>query len=277
MPVILKRTALKQGFNVVDIPIGVGAAVHQLYVKAHSEKDASSGSSGAGAANASSSSSSTLFIGNVDLRMGMDHIDIDSYLREMLQKFGEIDTIAISDTRNIALAEDDVGLLEGSNTTSTRSRFAHVKFQEKNGMNDFLKAVKRGNMEYITESIGKKWGGTMAKQINKSAESIAKSFSFGITTKKLQKMKSDVNSFMEDFEEEEVREKMRLIQASKEVDEDGFQMVKSRNKRKKSNDNGENSKKKRKKNKKKTGKFGYRGYRGGLYLCTVFVLCFRQL
>ena len=71
--------ALK-GFNVVTVPMG--NVTHQLFLKEHS-----------------ATSSGVLFVGNVDLTLGMSFADIDSYLRDLLGGFGDITGVSVSSNR----------------------------------------------------------------------------------------------------------------------------------------------------------------------------------
>ena len=153
---MIERVELKSGYIVVDVPVGMGGSIHQLYVKEHSGRDAMQESS-------NSSSSSTLFVGNVDLCLEMSHQDIDAYLREMMSNFGTIEAVYVSaiasdvkrrrnrsddDANDQSDSDDDEGtaINNGVETiqhiTTNRSRFAHVVFKKKSDMKSFLNFVK---------------------------------------------------------------------------------------------------------------------------------------
>jgi len=268
---MLTRSELKSGFIVIDIPIGIGGAVHQLYVKEHSGRDA--GTTGT----APSAAGVTLFVGNVDLHLDMSHEDIDGYLRELMSQFGDINSVYVSaesesnkrgrkrqrtdsagGSANTNDDDDDDDDEEQSNgiqsvrsLTTGRARFAHVQFANKKGPASFLKVVRSGQLDFITRAVGKKWGLSEGYSGIKNAASIRKGLYF-MNKANVEDLKNEVNSYMVEFEEKEAVERAALKARERDVDEEGFTVVKSRNTRKKSNtDSKDASVKGRKRSQKK--------------------------
>ena len=120
-----------KGFKVVNVPMG--NVNPTLFLKEHSE----------------GLSAGVLFVGNVDLSLGMSYAEIDGYLRDILGGFGEIKGISVSSSRKDiedkgkkrALNEDatrdereypineSLGVEALINVTSTRTRFARTIHQ----------------------------------------------------------------------------------------------------------------------------------------------------
>lgn len=257
---MLTRSELKSGFIVIDIPVGIGGAVHQLYIKEHSGRDA--GNTGA----SPSGVGVTLFVGNVDLHLDMSHEDIDGYLRELMSQFGDINAVYVSaesessrgrkrqrkETSGVGAAAEDEdddddaentqnnGIQDVHSLTTGRARFAHVQFSNKKGLASFLKVVKAGQLDFITRKVGKKWGLGEGYSGVKDTASIRKGLSF-MNKSNVQELKNEVNSYMVEFEEKEAVERAAAKAREQDVDDDGFTIVKSRNTRKKSNTDGKDA------------------------------------
>lgn len=228
-----QRAELKSGYVVIDVPVGMGGAVHQLYVKEHTGRDAlQEESSIAG-------SGCTLFVGNVDLCLQMSHQDIDGYLRELMGSFGSVEAVYVSALANDkaqrkrnrdaqpneAQSDSDsddeetaAGLQETQLITTGRSRFAHVIFKKKSELKTFLKAARLGGtLSDITSGIGRKWGLFQNLLHGSSSISTSSSDKKGSSSSVLAasirqanplrcestpaELKEDVNRFMTDFEE----------------------------------------------------------------------------
>ena len=90
-----------KGYRIIDVPVGVGAVLHPLYVKEHNNPTALSSAS-------SSSSSNTkgrvAFVGNVDYGKDRTMEEIDAYLRDLFSAFGDIESISVS---NLHAPPDD--------------------------------------------------------------------------------------------------------------------------------------------------------------------------
>ena len=287
----MQRCDLHNGYVVVDVPVGLAGAIHQLYIKEHKGRgslgDSISSSSTTSAGN--KPSNSTLFVGNVDLGLEMSHADIDAYLREMVGQFGKVEAVYISNLsshakrhRNRAIDDGQDGSEEGSDEgdggdgrheasgleetrliSTGRSRFAHVVFADRNDMKSFLSAARAGNMTSISRAVGGAFGlnqnwvyhrvSTDKKPDKKDTMTFIKSVRKAHPFKaelSVSELKDRVNRSMSEFEEFEKLEKLRALQAEQEVDEDGFTLVKSRNKRKKSNEDEKKKGGKRKRTKK---------------------------
>jgi len=255
---VLTRSDLKSGFMVIDIPIGMGGAVHQLYVKEHSGRDAgNTGASPAGIGGVGA----TLFVGNVDLHLDMSHEDIDGYLRELMSQFGDINAVYVSAESEAASkgrkrrrtdsaaaegddddeeSEQNGGIKDARSLTTGRARFAHVQFASKKGLASFLKVIKSGQLDFITSTVGKKWGLSEGYSGIKNTASIRKGLYF-MNKANVEELKAEVNSYMVEFEEKEAVERAALKAREQDVDADGFTIVKSRNTRKKSNTDGKDA------------------------------------
>lgn len=209
---------LKGGFQVLNVQMG--GSVHQLYVKAHKSDEAAD--------------SSTLFVGNVDLTVGMSYDDIDSYLRELLQGFGDINGVSVSAPGS---KPKDDGVLENKNLTSERTRYAHVAFTKKKSVTNFLKSVERGEIDAIAVAVGKKWHTLEEKSFdNRSKKDIAKDFMWR-DCGTVEDLKEEVDEYMKEFEEEEETERLEKIRRSREMDDDGFMPVRAKNKAKRTTEN----------------------------------------
>lgn len=237
-------SALK-GFKIVNIPMG--CAFHQLFIKEHS----------------AGLSSAVLFVGNVDLTLGMSYADIDGYLKELLGGFGDIVAISVSssheqrgeasgnkrgrdeddieaDEGDSAPKEQDLGVEKLINLSSMRTRFAHVQFSKKKSVASCLKAAQQGDIDAAAETVGKKWSGTRENLSKKSKKEIANAFKWR-DCGTIEDLKEEVDSYMKDFEEEEERERLEKIKKSKEMDDDGFMPVKTKHKSRKADHKGNSS------------------------------------
>ena len=228
--------ALK-GFNVVTVLMG--NVTHQLFLKEHS-----------------ATSSGVLFVGNVDLTLGMSFADIDSYLRDLLGGFGDITGVSVSSSRKDredkgkkrALDDDEdeedenpsngiLGVEALSNLTSMRTRFAHVQFTKKKAVANCLKAAQHGDIDAAAEIVGKKWNGMFENLSKKNKKEIAAAFKWR-DCGTIEDLKEEVDSYMKDFEEGEEKERLEKIRRSKEMDDDGFMPVRTKHKTRKTTDKG---------------------------------------
>lgn len=80
-------------FRAICVPLGVGAATHTLYLKEHTSSTQEKGKS------------KLLFVGNVDYgQQVLSHTELDTFLRDMFDGFGDIEAIAISEFRFVFIA-----------------------------------------------------------------------------------------------------------------------------------------------------------------------------
>lgn len=210
--------SLKGGFYVLNVQMG--GSVHQLFVKAHKSDEVAD--------------SSTLFVGNVDLTVGMGYDDIDSYLRELLEGFGDINGVSVSAPGS---KPRDDGVLESKNLTSERSRYAHVLFAKKKSVANCIKSVERGDIDAVAVAVGKKWHTLEEKSYNnRSKRDIVKDFQWR-DCGTVNDLKEEVDEYMKEFEEEEETERLDKIRKSREMDDDGFMPVRAKKKVKRTTDN----------------------------------------
>lgn len=185
--------------------------MHQLYVKEHKSDEVTS---------------STLFVGNVDLTVGMSYSDIDAYLRDLFGGFGNVSNVSVSapSTKD----PTDSGVLANKSVTSERTRYAHVVFATKKSVSNCLKSVERGDIDAIAMAVGKKWHTIQEKSFdNRSKRDIAKDYQWR-DCGTIEDLKEEVDEYMKDFEEEEEMERLEKIRKSKEMDDDGFMPVRAK-------------------------------------------------
>ena len=118
-----------KGYRIVDIPLfkeKFGGSFHSLYIKEHSDRVNKEGNG------------RTLFVGNVDYNDVMTNEEIDGYLRLLLSRFGDINSISVS-----SISPDQ----------SINARFAHVEFSKKSSLKSVLNANTNELFEASNEGI----------------------------------------------------------------------------------------------------------------------------
>ena len=85
----------KGGYRVIDVPVGLGGVLHTLYIKEHNNPKSTDLTSNGGDDN-QNLKGRVLFVSNVDYGLKRTHTDIDGYLREIFQGFGEIISVSVS-------------------------------------------------------------------------------------------------------------------------------------------------------------------------------------
>jgi ribosomal RNA-processing protein 7 len=202
---------LLKGYRVIDIPLGMGLALHTIYLKEHSEKGE----------NIEKQKSKTAFIGNVDYGLEMTHEEIDSYLRELFNNFGEVESVSVSKFHRE----------EAEKKSNNYSRFAHLVFKKKNSLKLALTAPDSTYYELgkeLSKNFGLKQRFSLKKR--KTVEDISNMYPYcEIDPKELQE---EVDIFMRDFEEQENSDKLERERVSRLPDDDGFMPVHHRKKRK---------------------------------------------
>ena len=223
--------------------VRLGGIAHQLYMKEHKEDGVSS---------------STMFVGNVDLTIGMTYSDIDVYLRDMLEGFGDIASVSVSaastkeavaeggashSTQTTTSAQSN-GMLDNKSLTTTRTRYAHVVFDKKKSVTNALKAADRGDLDAAAMEVGKRWHSrNTGKNFNKrSRKEISRDFQWR-DCGTIDDLKEEVDDYMREFEEGEEKERQERIRKSKEADEDGFMPVRAKKKAKRSTDSNSSRRK----------------------------------
>ena len=244
-----------RGYRIVDVPVGIGAVLHSLYLKEHN-KDATQGGV--------NTKGRILFVGNVDYVKDRSLEEIDGYLRMLLGAYGVIESVSVSEYDH-ETAEDDEdneetgttkqteptsysfgnvdvicglasnhSLSRGSCSTSSsagrmfESRFAHVVFAEKNALKACLAASD--TMYYgITKQIAARYGAKASECHLLSAKDLYKQrqYRWPITSE----LQSQAEEFMQSYDEEEHAAKIDRDKRAREPDDDGFVLVKTKNKK----------------------------------------------
>jgi hypothetical protein len=78
-----------KGYRVIDLPTGLGAVMHALYVKEHNQPSSSSSS-------ATTDKGRTIFVGNVDYVRDRSLEEVDGLLRDLFGVFGEVVSVSVS-------------------------------------------------------------------------------------------------------------------------------------------------------------------------------------
>lgn len=189
-----------KGYRIIRVPIGVGMASHNFFLKDHS--DARKETNGR-----------TLFVGNaVDFCGERVAEDVDAYMRDFFGMFGEVESISVS-----SFGEDS------ENIGERNSRFVHVLFAKKSSLRAAL-AAPDSTYHSAGVEMAKRWGtGALRKR---SRAELALQFKY--EHESLNDIKSDVHNFMKDFEESEELAKSERERLANQVDDDGFIPVKHR-------------------------------------------------
>lgn len=188
-------------FRVLYIPLGVGGALHPLYVKQHSDK------------NTGVNDSKTLFVGNIDYGRNLSHEEINEFLQDIFSGFGSISSCSISDYKN------DSGVVK-------QSRFVHLTFVKKSAVKSILQSAD-AVLSSICKDISLKWG--ISNTVNaRSVKEMLQLYSIFDTN--VEELKESADSFMTEFDEKEQIQLLERKKRSREADEDGFMLVKNRKK-----------------------------------------------
>ena len=124
---------LIKGYRIIDVPVGMGGVLHQLYIKEHNNP-------------LGTNKLRTLFVGNVDYAKERSLVEIDGYLRSLFTAFGEIESVSVSEfkqpTNNNDGATEEERAIEAEEKVSNcfESRFAHIVFAKKNALKSAVAA-----------------------------------------------------------------------------------------------------------------------------------------
>jgi len=77
-----------KGYRVIDLPTGLGAVTHALYVKEHNQPSSPS--------SAITDKGRTIFVGNVDYVRDRSLEEVDGLLRDLFGVFGEVVSVSVS-------------------------------------------------------------------------------------------------------------------------------------------------------------------------------------
>lgn len=192
-----------KGFRVLSLPLSkAGDVKHYIYVKEHVEKSQKGGA---------------LFVGNIDYRLDLSHEDLDQLLRSIFERFGDIESIAIS---------------ESDGNGDRLSRFAHVNFAKKSSCKLALAASKE-DLETVLKDKAKSLGVYRVPKLFND-EQIRQSFQW--TNCNVTELKEKVDTYMDDFDRQEQQKKHFEADQEGKVDDDGFVTVRSRSNKRKSTD-----------------------------------------
>lgn len=193
-----RKMEVVKGYRVISIPLGQSAGIHSFYIKEHTE-------------NRVDKNGCTLFVGNIDYCGERSHQDIDSYTRMLLNSFGEIESISVSQFANDKIEN------------RTNARFAHVVFANKKSIKLAMSA-KETLFSEIGESIAQEWGVQHGLKKRTRAE-LNSQFQYRHELEDISSLKSEVNEYLKDFEESEASGRLDRLRASNAVDDDGFMPV----------------------------------------------------
>lgn len=190
-------------YRVVDVEVVAGGAVQSLLLKEHSDRLSSE------------SKGRTLFFGNVDFGREFSSEQVESFIKDFFAGFGEVESVSLSHFK------------ERSSVTRN-TRFAHVVFSKKRTLKAILEAPDE-EYRLIASRINDVWGIKIRNDDIGAGELLEK---FKLRDVDPSVLKDEVDSIMAAFEAGEqaaIKERERKLQ---EVDDDGFMLVKHRNKRK---------------------------------------------
>lgn len=183
-----------KGCRIVEIPLGENVeGFHYLYIKEHAGNKVNKDDAGR-----------VMFVGNVDYRIAMTPETIDEYLRLLFERFGDITGISVS------VVEEGI------------TKCAHVQFAKKSS----LKLALTGNdSDYAIgcREVCEKYGLVLRKA---SVMEIQKKHKF--IDCDADELQEEVDSFMTEFDENELIMRKEREERLNQVDEDGFMPVKNR-------------------------------------------------
>lgn len=195
---------LIKDFRVLYVPLGIGGAVHPLYIKQHSD-------------NSGANDSKTLFVGNIDYGRNLSHQEIDEFFKDIFSGFGAISSCSVSEYKNSS----------PTNGGLKNSRFAHLTFQKKSSLKSIVQSTDTV-FTSIFKDVSTKWGVSDMINAKKTAKEILQQHSIFDTN--MEELKENADSFMTEFDEKEQIQLSEKRKRSKEADEDGFVLVKNRKK-----------------------------------------------
>eukprot|EP00607_Mallomonas_marina_P006597 CAMPEP_0182433000 /NCGR_PEP_ID=MMETSP1167-20130531/60172_1 /TAXON_ID=2988 /ORGANISM="Mallomonas Sp, Strain CCMP3275" /LENGTH=264 /DNA_ID=CAMNT_0024621137 /DNA_START=33 /DNA_END=827 /DNA_ORIENTATION=- len=193
-------------FRVIDLPLGVGGAIHSLYIKQHHNKSESR------------SDAKTIFVGNIDYCGQLSHGKIDRFLRDFFSGFGDIESISISEFS----ADDD-------NRFHKISRFAHIKFEKKSSLSSAINAsdeIYAAIAKEVSHQFG--YGNLCYKKSGKDIVNANLMYDTDVS-----QIKKYADEYMLEFDKKEEIEMSFKRKRMKEEDEDGFILVDSKKKKRK--------------------------------------------
>lgn len=196
------QTSDKSEGKVVRPPL---SAIHQLLMKEHHDH-----------ANPQNKGK-VLFIGNVDYFLSISYEQIQQYLTLLFQSFGEIESISISEA-------DDI---------ESPTRFAHITFQKKSSVKYILKSMKEEEWkELFDRDVAPYLNSIRPKNIvgDGSHQTLIGNLidSYRWKTVDEEQVQEEVNAFMAEYDQQEMRELLERKEMKNQPDEDGFITVVSR-------------------------------------------------
>jgi hypothetical protein len=105
-------------YIILDVPFGRGYATHSFYLKEHTDNKANKGNG------------RTLFVGNVDYRVGLSPAEIDEMFHGMFGIFGPIESISLSDLSSFKN--------QSTSYPERLARFANVVFKSASSLKEIL-------------------------------------------------------------------------------------------------------------------------------------------
>lgn len=226
-----------KGYRLIHVPIGLGLCTHCFYIKEHQQNSSKDhGNSKALSSISGSSKGKVLFVGNIDYPIinpssktcMLSQVELDSFLRDLFQSFGDIESITVSQFNT----EDIIDLEHQNQNPFTKTRFAHVHFKSSSSCKASLTTSESLYMD-IGDSIARKWGLASALTVKTGSAEISRSLLsltpyFDVHPREL---KDEVEMYMKDFEEGEHMKMLQDMKRMTEADEDGFVVVKTKSKR----------------------------------------------
>jgi hypothetical protein len=193
--VLIPMSQLVKEFKVVPLRLQKNSSViHYLYLKEHGEKTMKGG---------------VLFVGNVDCGSLQSNALVDEYLRTLFGRFGDIETISVSEYVNITL---------------DKARFAHITFAKKQSVKLALSATDE-DYEVAGEDVSR-----ILKGLNTSSvKNISHLRSlYPLADMDYRSMQTEVDQYMQQFDEEQRKLAEQEKIATSTPDDDGFVLVRSK-------------------------------------------------
>jgi hypothetical protein len=209
-----------RGYKTIDIPTGLGMCVHSFFVKEHVEKGVNSGESSSSAG----MKGRTLFVGNIDYCKDRSHEEIHELMGDLFGSFGDIESVSVSEFKQHN---------SSSSSSKHNTRFAHVTFEKRAEMKAALTASYEAYTEGPGAIISEKWGSSSSGRSLLGKRGLAEIFNAvmdgqGFRYQDTDEIKSDVNTFLKEFDENELIAKAERERQAAEADEEGFVTVKTR-------------------------------------------------
>ena len=155
----------------------------------------------------------------------LEEESINLFIRDIFSDFGNIVSISVSK------------YVSNGNAQEGATRFALVEFAKKSIVKSIL-SCSESTFTPILIEIGRKWGVLQSLGVSNLRE-IAERNSIYDTD--IQELKSKVDKYMAEFDENETKNELERKKRQLEVDDDGFVLAKTTKRRKLSNSNSRSS------------------------------------